>query len=128
MVEFAFVLPLLAILVFGIIEFGLIFYDKAVITNASREGARAGIVNTSPKLTAGQIQTLVTGVVNAYCSTYLVSATASSPVTTATGAGGYPNQLTVNVTYDYGFFVLPNLTASITGPIHLSATTVMLME
>ena len=43
MVEFAIVLPLLLILVFGIIEFGVMFYDKAVITNASREGVRAGI-------------------------------------------------------------------------------------
>ena len=25
------------------IEFGIMFYDKAVLTNASREGARAGI-------------------------------------------------------------------------------------
>ena len=31
-------------LLFGIIEFGIILYDKAMITNASREGARAGIV------------------------------------------------------------------------------------
>lgn len=43
LVEFAIVLPLLLILVFGVIEFGVMFYDKAVITNASREGARAGI-------------------------------------------------------------------------------------
>jgi Flp pilus assembly protein TadG len=43
MVEFAIVLPLLLILIFGIIEFGVMFYDKAVITNASREGVRAGI-------------------------------------------------------------------------------------
>ncbi len=43
MVEFAIVLPLLLILVFGVVEFGVMFYDKAVITNASREGARAGI-------------------------------------------------------------------------------------
>ena len=43
-VEFAFVLPFVLILVLGIIEFGVLFYDKAMITNASREGARAGIV------------------------------------------------------------------------------------
>ena len=41
-VEFAVVLPLL-VLPFGIIEFSLALYDKAMITNASREGARAGI-------------------------------------------------------------------------------------
>ena len=39
-VEFAIVLPLLLVFVFGIIEFGFLLYDKAVITNASREGAR----------------------------------------------------------------------------------------
>ena len=43
-VEFAIILPLLLILVFGIIEFSILFYDKAMITNASREGARVGIV------------------------------------------------------------------------------------
>ena len=41
-VEFAIVLPILVLLVFGIIEFSVAFYDKAMITNASREGARAG--------------------------------------------------------------------------------------
>ena len=40
LVEFAIVLPLLLILIFGIIEFGVMFYDKAMITNATREGAR----------------------------------------------------------------------------------------
>ena len=43
-VEFALVMPLLFVLIFGIIEFGIFLYDKAVITNASREGARAGVV------------------------------------------------------------------------------------
>ena len=43
-VEFALVLPLLMLILFGIIEFGLLMYNKAMITNASREGARRGIV------------------------------------------------------------------------------------
>jgi hypothetical protein len=47
-VEFAFVLPVLAILIFGALEFSLVYYDQAVITNASREGARAGIVHWYP--------------------------------------------------------------------------------
>jgi hypothetical protein len=42
-VEFAVVLPLLVLLLFGSIEFGLLLYNQEVITNASREGARAGI-------------------------------------------------------------------------------------
>ena len=39
-IEFAIVAPLLFVLLFGIIEFGAILYNKSVITNASREGAR----------------------------------------------------------------------------------------
>ena len=43
-VEFAIVLPVLVMFVFGIIEFGIVFYNKAMITNACREAARAAIV------------------------------------------------------------------------------------
>ena len=43
-VEFAIVVPLLLLLLFGIIEFSLLLYNKAMLTNASREGARFGIV------------------------------------------------------------------------------------
>ncbi|AOY58764.1 TadE/TadG family type IV pilus assembly protein [Desulfococcus multivorans] len=41
--EFLIVLPILLLFLFGGIEFGAIFYNKQVLTNASREGARAGI-------------------------------------------------------------------------------------
>ena len=51
-VEFALVLPLLMLITFGIIEFGMLMYNKQVITNASREGARAGIVASSPRVPA----------------------------------------------------------------------------
>ena len=42
-IEFAIILPFLVLLVFGGIEFGVMFYNKQVLTNATREGARAGI-------------------------------------------------------------------------------------
>ena len=70
LVEFAIVLPLLLTLVFGIIDFSLALYDKAVITNAAREGARAGVVFRSPQPTNDQIA--VTAATN-YCSTYLIT-------------------------------------------------------
>jgi hypothetical protein len=44
MIEFALVLPVLLIVLLGTVEFSLLLYDKAMITNASREGARLGIV------------------------------------------------------------------------------------
>ena len=45
MVEFALVLPLLLVLLFGIIDFGWLFYNKIAINNASREGARYAVVH-----------------------------------------------------------------------------------
>ncbi len=44
-VEFAIILPVLILVLFGIIEFSLVLFNKHIITNASREGARAGIVS-----------------------------------------------------------------------------------
>lgn len=43
-VEFALVLPILLLIVFGIIEFGLIFNAYVTVISSSREGARYGIV------------------------------------------------------------------------------------
>jgi Flp pilus assembly protein TadG len=43
-VEFALVLPVLMVMLFGIIEFGLIFKDVLAVNQAAREGARAGAV------------------------------------------------------------------------------------
>jgi Flp pilus assembly protein TadG len=36
---------MLLLILAGIADFGILFYNKQVLTNASREGARAGIVN-----------------------------------------------------------------------------------
>ena len=44
--EFTIVFPLLLIMTFGIIEFGALMFDKAILTNAAREGVRAAITYT----------------------------------------------------------------------------------
>lgn len=42
LVEFALVLPLLVLLLYGLAEFGFLLYAHVQVTNAAREGARAG--------------------------------------------------------------------------------------
>ena len=44
-VEFALILPILVILVFGIFEFGIAFNNYITITHAAREGARLAAVD-----------------------------------------------------------------------------------
>jgi Flp pilus assembly protein TadG len=46
-VEFAVVAPLLFLLIFGMIEFGRMVMVQQILTNASREGARRGILEQS---------------------------------------------------------------------------------
>jgi hypothetical protein len=55
-VEFAIVLPLLVLLLFGIIEFSLLLYNKHIITNACREGVRKGIIVRNPRINNQQIK------------------------------------------------------------------------
>ena len=42
--EFTIIFPLLLMVTFGIVEFGALMFDKATLTDAVRQGARAAIV------------------------------------------------------------------------------------
>ena len=53
MVEFALVMPILALIIFGIIDFGRAFYTVNNIISAVREGARYGAILSAPTSTAG---------------------------------------------------------------------------
>jgi Flp pilus assembly protein TadG len=125
--EFAIVLPLLLVLVFGIIEFSILLYDKAMITNASREGARAGIVYSYPDRIS---DSEIAAVINTYCSTHLITfgtGTLQPPeiVRSGTSAG---DSLSVTVRYRYDFLVLPNFIASLVGGTQIAGQTIMRME
>lgn len=58
-VELAIVFPLLILLLFAMIEFGLYMFNRQVLTNASREGARAGIVARPDRVTNDEIVQVV---------------------------------------------------------------------
>jgi Flp pilus assembly protein TadG len=105
-VEFALVLFVLLLIVFGIIEFGLIFYNQQVITNASREGARFGIVMRVPRYTAGEI----TQVVYAYCQGRLYPQNGTNPAVTvsAPSGTGFGADLEVSISWPYDFIFLPD--------------------
>jgi Flp pilus assembly protein TadG len=126
-VEFAIVLPLLVIFVFGIIEFGVILYDKTMVTNASREAARRGIVFRDPRVAIPEIQS----VVNNYTSGLMITFGSSTGPTTTVPSGACVNhndQLRVSVTYQYDFLLIPNFVSALPGTINIQAVTEMRCE
>lgn len=121
-VEFSVLAPLFVVLLFGLVEFGLSIYSKEVLANASREGARLGVVYSTPRKSAGEI----TARVQEYLTKAGFTDTATINVTGAQGTSGSP--LRVTVSYPYNFQVLPPFVSGLTGTITLTADTVMLME
>lgn len=53
-VEFALVLPLFLVLVFGIVEFGRGYHTKTTLTHAAREGARVAALNIGDPVQAAR--------------------------------------------------------------------------
>jgi Flp pilus assembly protein TadG len=134
LVEFALILPVLLLILAGIAEFGILFYNKQVLNNASREGARAGIVY---KLNSSGVKIIpnVQKVVQDYCANRLVTFAASTPppvtITPALSGLAYPSDLTVTVTMQYTFLMpsVLNMFGGSFGPtLDISGTTIMRME
>lgn len=139
MVEFALVLILFLTLIFGLIEFGLLMFNKQVITNAAREGARFGIVMTDPIVVGDERdQTLINTVVTNYAQTHLINLGSGGGAFTASASaltpGGYCDTsssgtpLIVSATYDYAFLVIGNFIPGLPPTITLSSTAVMNCE
>ena len=120
-VEFALLLPVLMMVLFGIIEFGFALYQQAVLTNASREGARLGIVQAVPAITTAQIN----GAIDNYLTPTGINPANVSRSIVPGAVTGAP--VTVSLTLPYTFMVLPNLT-SLAPQINLTAYTVMRHE
>lgn len=134
-VEFAIVLPVLVVLIFGMIEFSLLFYNKAMLTNACREGAREGIVfradtegNRDP-VTDTEIQ----NVVLSYCQDFMVNfgpdnLTADDITVTRPDGYGPGRPLQVAANYRYDFLVLPGIITTLAGGLDIPARTIMRIE
>jgi len=107
MVEFALILPILVLFVFGIVEFGRAYSARIQLTAAVREGARAGALGgdvvavtraSAPGLTAGDITVTYTPSPGSVCTgasttttvTTLVGSTTTTTIPTATVTATYP--------------------------------------
>src|SRR6266567_7565664 len=117
-VEFALLLPVLLLLIFGIIDFGRAINAQITLTQAAREGARLASLGYSTSAVTPRAQSAATGL-----SPVTVTVTSSCP----TGAGvGVDAVVTTSYTFSFvtpvGAFAAMFGTASFGSTIALSAT------
>ena len=133
-VEAAIIFMLLLAFIFGIIEFGLLFFNKQMMTNASREGARAGIVlgigrsggTTAPYLIVSA------NTARQFCEQHLItfgsgalSILASYTDRDGNGTPTRGDDLIVRLAYDFDFLFISALGI---GPVTLNAVSTMKLE
>lgn len=122
LVEFALVLPLLILLLMAIFEFGNIFHSYLVITNASRDGVRMGVVGKTDAQIEARVKEL--------CSS-LDTSPSKFAIDIVPGEDLGPRvpgtPLTVSVHYKVDLFT-PLLSTFLPNPVELSARAQMRVE
>lgn len=119
-VEFAIVAPVFFTMVLGMIEYGRMVMVQQLVTNASREGARVGVLDGA---TTSQVQTAVSSYLSAASVTGATVTVNPSPPSNA----GYGAPVTVTVTIPFSQVSwLP--TPMFLGGKSLTATSVMRRE
>jgi Flp pilus assembly protein TadG len=117
-VEFALVLPMLLVLVFGIIDFGRAYNAKISLTQAAREGARVRALGGDAAATTTRVQ-LAAGFLPAAS----VSVAAGTPCPANPSA---TDVATVTATYSFTYVTpIGSLIGLAAGPITLTGTGVM---
>lgn len=91
MVEFALILPIFILILFGVMEFGRVYNEKLIVTAAAREGVRtasvkgdgkAAALNAASVINRGSLTAVVTPAVPVTGQT--VTVTVTNPVTLVT--------------------------------------------
>lgn len=118
LVEMAFVLPIILLVIMGMIEFGRIFNAYLIVTNASREGARVAVVG-------GADSDINSSIANTTNTLRQENMTISiSPEQTSRKRG---TELTVTIQYNLEM-ICPIISGIIPNPFPINSTTVMRME
>lgn len=135
-VEFALVLPFFLVLLLLSIDFGFLTYNKAVITNASREAARVGTVLTGTPWTTSSVAAVACN----YAKNSLITTSSGTHTATCGGSAdpiitvanpngnvppkfGDPVRVTVN--YTYRGLLTSFMGTTLESPWSLTATSTM---
>lgn len=96
-VEFALIVPILLLLVFGIVEFGYAFYNKSVMEHAARSTLRTASIGKDISVVTQTAESSVEPLLGSVTS----STSEGAGCTTITLSPSSGNSMTVNITPSY---------------------------
>lgn len=101
-VEFALILPILVLIVFGIAQFGLAFAQVLSLNSGARQGARLGVVAgaTCAKVVSETKEAAETVGIDAGDADLTVSPPGACPSPPCTGMRGQPLVVTISKPFD----------------------------
>lgn len=121
-IEFALILPLLLLLIVGIMDFGIVFFSYNTIGNATREGARVGVI---PGRTAAEIEAAALALATGLDAAAL---TINVPDVCTTAPGGPNDVVVVEATYNVTLMTAPIIQIVGSGTLPISASSTMRCE
>jgi Flp pilus assembly protein TadG len=110
-VEFALVSPVVLLVLGGILDFGFLFNNYTVVTNAAREGARMAAI---PGSAEADVKERVNKYIQAAGLTLSGVSTTVEPVAVVVG-GRNINAVKVKVSYPYNYMILGPLVQMVGG-------------
>jgi Flp pilus assembly protein TadG len=123
-VEFALVLPVLLLILFGIIEFARAWNVRQTLTDAAREGARVAVVNNAMVTPATLLQDSVRNVIRNTAVRAGLDLARLDVTMQGVGAAGASETAQVSLQYVY----TPIVGLVLTAPITMRTTAVMRNE
>jgi Flp pilus assembly protein TadG len=110
MVEFALVVPILCVVLFGVIQFGILFKNYVTLTDAARVGARKAAVSRHSATPAADAEAAVRKAASGMDKP--CNGGAGLCVTVAATAWQHGGDVTVTATYPYDVSLLGQVVAS----------------
>lgn len=113
--EFVLVIPVLLLLVFGIVEFGLAFRTHQIVTNSAREGARIAVIPsttdaaTVEDVVENRLQSAGLDPTDAVISIWCIDQDTNNETAGFCQGERWGKLTRVDVSYPYTFFVLGGL-------------------
>jgi Flp pilus assembly protein TadG len=126
MVELALILPLIFLLLWGMAELSVAIYNKTIVTYASRDAVRTGVLARTPRMSEAEIEDMARKYLQESLLFYSTLGTTVDIV--RPDVIGAEDRLRVTIRHEYPGLGLGRFMPGFSGPMVVSSSAVMRYE